>query len=233
MNKHRHSLARLRVFVAMLCLIFLAAGAFAAEPLKLVTATSGYYSTSIVLSAKADASEAVTVDVGDCVVGPSPLARSIEPAGADVLRNVGQYLCGGPFVLLDAPADVDAISVISFRHGNDRSSFAVPPIGAIERKTKLLGPLVSDDVEGAWITTFPTVETPLRAIVYDGRHLFVPLVEVFDAQPPVAQYRIQTEGVLFVEVEIFSFGVPFPPLYGFASTGSPDGGTFRAFPFGE
>lgn len=258
-RRDRETSARLRTFVGLIAgLVFLTAGALnmrgdepAAHP-KLVYANGGGYSTAYLFSAKAGVTETATGGIGDCGDRPAYLYSIAPEVGATYEAGIAQYLCNPKaFDLFDSPANVDAISIVSFNKFPDRSSFALPPIGTVAQgDPSVVGPLVNKGSIHAYITTFASVPTPLRLRVYGGDYLFFPWVEEFTANakvlneatgewftPPVSQYPITASGVFFVKIEIPSSDVWPQPVYapvsGFASDGDLNGGTFRAFPFGK
>jgi hypothetical protein len=230
-------LAIITAFAAQLGVLQLRADP--APPLKLVYAHTESYSTALLLSAKADATEAATGLVTNCG-GGFGYPYNIGPGiGAAYEPELAQYLCGdSAFILLDAPANVDAISVISYQDGIERSSFVLAPIGAVTNDHPFTSPapLVTSGDQHAYITTFATADTPMRVTVFGGS-LAAPQSEEFVATPPVSQYEIHATGVYFVAVSIRPCQLgPCPAgaaVYGFVSGGDPRGGTFRGFGFGR
>jgi hypothetical protein len=207
-----------------------------APPLKLVSAQTKdhHWRTSLFLTPLPNASAPAKIHVdeggGAC---PSPEV-TIAPNGAAILRDVAlTQFCGAQDIqLFPPPAGADSFTVLSFDDGKTQSSFDLPPIGAITSSQRF-GPIVSDDYEGTWINTFPTKPTPLSVEVYDGSGKKI-ATELYEANPPVDQYRLKTNvSIGFVVITGWP-GFPLTaPLYGFANSGTPRGGNLRAFPFGE
>ena len=241
-HRDRESRGRLRVSIGILIIAFTlqlsvpANAARADGPLKLVVANSMEYEAAIVLSAKRGATETAEGWLRNCV--PFGHEYSLDPAGAEYVTDLAENLCGEPaFALIDAPANADAVCVIRFQTVSERASFALPPIGSVtSEQSSTVGPLVNHGDIHSFVTTFPKAETPMRAKIFGGIHLFVPHSERFTVAPPVSQYAIQATGIYFVTVEIeactFAPCPVYEPVYGFASDGDSLGGTFRAFPFG-
>jgi hypothetical protein len=237
----RHASARLHVHVALLTVVlFIASVATAADsPRKLVFAHTSAFNTSVVLNARY-ATEPASGLLTDSPNSPCGYPWALNPGTAKLVRDLDTYLCDAPaFTLLEAPttASIEASSIISFDDDVTRSSFSLPPVGSVANdRPSYVGPLVSDDVEGAWITTFPEGETPMAVTIYDADTLDVVAFEDFPATAGASQYRIQyASGLFFALVEIdCAFGPcpTFPEVYGFASSGDEKGGNFRVFPFG-
>jgi len=208
-------------------------------PLKAVSAQTvdHHWRTSAMLTALPGATSTVQVHLqnegGACPTPPIPLV----PNGAAYVRDVAYtYFCGGgEFQLFPLPAGADIATVLSFDDGKTQSSFTLPPIGAITNTTpQRCGPIVNDGEEGTWITVFPSRETPMTAEVYDGAGKFVAR-ELFDVKPPVSQYGLVTPlrvGFVLVKIGWPGFDL-YPPVYGFVNSGTPRGGNFRVFPFGQ
>jgi hypothetical protein len=226
------------LFAAQLGVLQARADEPAAPPLKLVFSKNAAYQTAAIGTPKPGATETANAIITDCVGGGWPV--SIAPVdGAAYTEDLSYYLCNKDgFHLVDAPANVDVATIIRYRYNSERSSFTIPPIGAVtETRPSVVGPLIHQGDMHAFITTFASERTPLRAAIYGGDYLFLPWVETFTATPPVSQYPISANGVFFVKIEIppCSAG-PCPvyqPTYGFASYGDEQGGTFSAFPFGK
>lgn len=250
MNRNRNTEGQRRIVVGITKLFIITA--FAAQlgviqaradepappPLKLVVAKTAEYTTAAIATAKIGATEAASAIVTDCVGGGWPV--TIEPnIGAAYTENLSYYLCNkNGFSLIDAPANVDVLTSVRYRNGVERSSFTIPPIGAVAAAHPIVvGPLVNVGDIHAFITTFASESTPLSITIYGGDYLFVPLVETFWASPPVSQYAIGASGVFFVKVEIPTCSIGpcaiYAPVYGFGSHGDLQGGTFTAFPFGK
>lgn len=222
----------------------LPAAALAAPP-GLVVASTPQYSTSILVTSTPALTSPLTLNFSLCGLGPSWAVVTVKPGGADVARNIGVASCLPPFTVFAAPPPtVKAESIITFSDGRDRSSFTLGLIGALSGDQVIrLGPLVSDTEEGSWITLFPvSAATPFLATLFDARGVLPPSIELFRADPPVSQYRIAAKGVFWLELQL-GYGIPAPygcwpkvcgdygTIYGFASSGTPDGGSFRAYPF--
>jgi hypothetical protein len=215
----------------------------AEAPKKLVIGNTAAYSTSIIATAKPDATETVEVNFADVILYRAGVTLAIPVGGAAYAREVEKkFESKKPFYLVDSTDEAAPCTVLSFNDGGTRSSFTLPPVGSIDAThSAFVGPLISDDVEGAWVTVFPErAKTPIWLVVRDAGDLSKRKWETFYADPPVTQYRIQTPGISIVEVKI---GDPwfeclpyvdctvYGSVYGFASTGTPDGGNFRAFAF--
>lgn len=207
-----------------------------APPLKLVSGQTKdhHWRTSLFLTALPNASAPAKVHVqnegGAC---PSPDV-TLAPNGAAIIRDLAlSHFCGvKEFELFPVPSGADSSTVLSFDDGKTQSSFELPPIGAITSSQRF-GPIVSDDYEGTWINTFPTKITPLSVEVYDGSGKRIG-TELYEAQPPVDQYRLKTAvPVGFIVITGWP-GFPLTSsLYGFVNRGTPRGGNLRAFPFGN
>lgn len=214
-------------------------------PKKLVIANTGAYSTSIIATANPGATETVEVNFADVILYRAGVTLTIPVGGAAYARAVEKaFESSKPFYLIDSTDDAAPCTVLSFNDGATRSSFTLPPVGSIDAtRSAIVGPVISDDVEGAWVTVFPSkAGTPVWLIVRDAGDLATSRWETFKADPPVTQYRLVTRGISIVEVKIGDpwFGcLPmidcsvYGDVYGFASTGTPDGGNFRVFAFGN
>lgn len=216
-----------------------------APPLKIVSAGSvAYKDTYHVLSLKNGVTGPVSGVLTNASNGPCGYPFTVSEGGAELALHVHDYLCdaAGGFALIEAPADVDVVTIVTYDDGAVRTSLAIGPIGAVthDRPSIRRGPLVNEHSDGAYITTFASIETPMSVEIRDGRNIFLPIVEDFTASPPASQYRIQTEGIYFATVRMgwHVFGCfpsacsSYPPVYGFASSGDARGGNFREFPFG-
>jgi hypothetical protein len=242
------SLGRLRVpggiFTVLLALlvVVLAFNAAAAEiPRKLVVPQTGAYSASLLVIAGEDP---VEHDFSRCASGPSGAVVRLPAGGATILRNAGVAICASGFALIDAPEGATSLSVIRFDDGASRVSLPLPPIGALAGDGYVrVGPLIVDDEEGAWITVFAAYPgTPILVRLIDAENpLSAPIVEKFKASPPVTQYAIAARGIFFAEIFLgvdFTYRCwpgascdVFGSVYGFASSGSADGGNFRPYVF--
>lgn len=262
MNQHeRLRQHRLRVFIGytLLALLAVAAMAIAALPLhaadgKLVVAhvpgpdgQPPIYTTALELLATPDLVAETRIDISRCVVGPSGASLHVTPGGANYLSGLGSNACiDSPFLLLTIPPPtVTAKTIISFRYGQDRNSFTLPPIGAVAGdQVVTIGPCNSDDFEGCYLSVFPIkADTPFLVRLRDARGEAPDRVEMFKASPPVEQYRIQAKGLFWLDVQL-GVGIPAPygcwpeascdvygEVYGFGNSGSPDGGNLRPYPF--
>ncbi len=226
------------LFAAQLGVLQLRADESAAPPRKLVYANTAAYKTTILGWAQAGATGTASGEIGDCQGFGYPY--TIAPTGAIYVEDLASFLCGQPsFALLDAPTNIDTLSIVSSRLGSERSSFSVPPIGAVTDESPFNSPepLVNLGDRHTYITTFAEESTPMRATIFGGVYLYLPMIEDFTAEPPVSQYAIQATGVYFVSVSIRPCQVGpctvSAPVYGFASDGDSQGGTFRAFAFGQ
>jgi hypothetical protein len=234
--KNRHSDgATLRVHVGLyiLTLLFLCPTWLVAQeaPKKIVIAHGNGWSTSAIVENKT--ADPQTVDFNTCGIGPSPYFVTVAPNGADKVSNI--EVCGDWFALIDDPPGLTITSILSYENGASRASFPLPPFGAIDEAHPVtVGPVVVDDEEGGWVTVFAAYEgTPIKLTLHDARHVESDLVETFEAGE-ITQYRIQHSGLFYVTVEIgFDPIGAFAgaPVFGFASTGTPAGGTFRPFSF--
>lgn len=268
-SKRSPSFSRLRVAVIIVAAVAFGLVAYVSRadeapaplPLKLVIANSAPaptednphpngFTTRLLASNESD--ELAEGAFSNRTNGPCQRTYSLHPnGGAEVIADIGAYFCDEqPYELIDAPTNIEVLSLISFRHGESVSSFSVGPIGAVvQGKVSRVGPLVNDDVEASFITTFPKTWTPMKVTLYDGKDPDrVVAVELFASEPiacavdapagceplRVSQYQIQTKGVFFAEVEI-GWGLVgnFNPVYGFASSGAVNNGNFRSYPFGK
>ncbi len=205
-----------------------------APPVKLVSAQTAnrHWRTSLFLVANSTSPAKIHVQ-GDGGACPSPDV-ALAPNGAAIVRDVAlSQFCGAKEIeLFPVPAGADSFTVLSFDDGVTQSSFDLPAIGAITSSQRF-GPIVSDSIDGTWINTFPTKSTPLSVEVYDGSGVKV-ATELYEAEPPVDQYRVKARvAVGFIVITGWP-GFPLTaPLYGFANSGTPRGGNLRSFPFGQ
>jgi hypothetical protein len=192
----------------------------------------GYRTSVVAIGGPVDTSISLT----DVVISGAQLQI---PANTAVIAKGAGSAASSEFTLIDVPAVANIFSVIT----NPSTSFVIPPFGAFSAAApSRVGPIVSDDDEGTWITVFPKEPTPVYVVTFDGAGKVVGS-ETFDAVPPVTQYRITARvPVGFVGVTI-TRGLPwecFPrdcasyaPVYGFATTSRPDSGNMRVLPFGH
>lgn len=235
----------LALLIAFAILVVGATAAHAETP-GLVVASTPQYSTSILVTSTPALTSPITLNFSLCGVGPSWAIVTVPPGGANIARSIGVASCIPPFTIFAAPpSTVKAESIITYDDGKDRSSFTLGPVGALFGDEVIrVGPLVSDDQEGSWLTFFPLVaNTPVLVTLYDATGSGAPpRTELFRVSKPVGQHRIAAKGVFWVEIQL-GYGIPAPygcwPLvcsdygliYGFASSGTPAGGSFRAYPF--
>jgi hypothetical protein len=234
----------MRIPLVLSLVLLLAVSSFAADP-KLVAANTPAWSTSFLGVARPDLAHTATIRFGRCTIGPVEYEMKIVPGGANIVRNIGQA-CVDPFSLLPVPsAAVDVVSILSFRNGPDHSSFTLPPIGAISgSQTVRVGPLVVDDTEGAWLTLFvDKPSTPIFLTWVDAKGDAAPISEAITVNGPVTQIHATWPGVWWLDVKIGN-GIPDPyacwpaadcsafgDVYGFATSGTPEGGNMRVYPF--
>jgi hypothetical protein len=228
----------------LLAILLLAIPLAAADPpprMMLVTNTASYTSSILATSG----ATALQHDFSRCQTGPSGAVVSLLPGAAELLRNVGPWACAGSFGLVPAPAPPAAAeTIVAFDDGAHSASFTLPSLGALHGNdpVHIARPLVSDVVEGAWVTVIPTFDgTPVYIELQDARSLHEPAVERFVARKPITQYRIQAQGLFWVRV---SLGTDpryrcFPSLscdvyglvYGFAHSGADTGASVRVSAF--
>jgi hypothetical protein len=244
-------------FVCLVALIILAPHVRGDDPpKKLVVPTVANYSSAVVAYANPETTEPVTFTLADCTIGAiegaqlasnrKPKANgytvTLQPKGAIFITDLAGYLCKPGFALVKAPANVATYSMVSFGDGASRTSFRLDPIGAVawDRKTKILGPFVSDETYGTWLTMFADDETPAHVRLFSGATGEEFEVEDFTVYPPVTQYRVKAKGTFFLEVGLGDhYWQCFPsvncsylePVHGFASWGDPAGGNLVAHGF--
>ena len=245
----------LALLIAFAILVVGATAAHAETP-GLVVASTPQYSTSILVTSTPALTSPITLNFSLCGIGPSWALVTVKPGGADVARNVGVASCLPPFTIFAVPpSTVTAQSIITYDDGKNRSSFTLGAIGALSGDEVIeLGwvgdgdqrrrwPLVCDDFECSYITMFPTVpETPFYLTLYDARGIAPPVVEQWPGSGPAHQHGLEHRGVWFATLQLGK-GIPAPyacwpkvcsdygTIYGLASSGTPDGGSFRAYPF--
>jgi hypothetical protein len=219
------TLIALIIFVAIIALAPAAKG-----DEKVLIANTDHYRTSVVLTGAPGSS----YELSDCVLGGAGIRGEIPEEGVVVVRNVGDYLCSSGYLLLDAPADVQIQSIMRYLY-EPATSFVLSPLRRLTETPVQVGPLVSDDEEGSWVTVFVSETTPIRVEFSDGT------VEDFEATPSVYQYRIQRKGAFYARIALgHSYWGCYTheggcsavkPVYGFANSGTTLGGTFRSFGF--
>lgn len=203
---------------------------------KLVVGKGAGWSTSFLAQSNSD--DDVEVTIADIIGAGWGVTLDLPAGGAVIARNVGESFANESVAFLaPSPDAIDVVSLLSFNDGITRASFALPPIGSVTQAVSAnVGPLVSDSEEIATITTFSESDVPLYVMLTDGS-TGDRTVESFTSGVGVSQYRIQSQGVYLATVHVgyYGFGCHSrcegAEVYGFASTGSPDGGSFRSFSF--
>jgi hypothetical protein len=224
------------VVLLVAALIVLSCSAFADAPKKLLAADTEAWDFAIVV----ESGDAPLVhDFSLCRV-TSAAKVSLPAAAAQVLRD--PLVCADGFALLPAPpAPAIAETIVTFNDGTSSASFTLPALGVLPADValKVRRPIVSDDVEGSWITVIPTYDrTPLYVVLRDARDVDAPpIVETFKASRPITQHRIEARGVFWASIAVgtdptyrcfpSSTCSVYGDIYWFASTGTPAGGSFR------
>jgi hypothetical protein len=213
--------------------VFSAVCAEAGDKLLLAhTPGVGYRTSVVAIGGPVDTSISLT----DVVISG---AQFTIPANTAVIAKGAGSAASGEFTLIDAPP-VNIFSVVS----NPSTSFVIPPFGAFSSASpSRVGPIVSDDEEGTWVTVFPKETTPVYVVTFDGAGKVVG-TETFDAVPPVTQYRVKARvpvGFLGVSITRGTGGfecfprdcASYAPVYGFATVSRPDSSNMRVLPFGH
>lgn len=249
--RHRHAVrnVRIRITIAFIALLVMIAGtAVADDPApsharKLVLAQGHGWDASLL--ALSNSPELERVILADCIGAGWGWEFNLPPGAAALRRHAASAFCASvdaAFFLVDAPTNAAVMSLLSFESDSAQSSFTLGPIGYIDSAhPATLGPMISDSVDGAWITVFPAEPTPMHILIAGQTGPDPIAVEEFVAMPPVHQHRIahKSDQPLTAHVrvgyEFFGCGIGRScsdfRVYGFGTSGRPDGGSMRTFQF--
>jgi len=205
-----------------------------AEPKKLVVANSATISTTILASNPSGDPASLALAEQGCL--PLP-AKTVAPYSAIALKTAGM-LCS-EIALVDAPATLDAKSIVSFKYSGGRSSSVVGPFGAVTiERSSLVGPVINSGEQLAAITVFASEHTAITVAAYaDSKRANIIAVEEFDIPKGVSQVVPKANFVGWLDITLgyarFGLTPSKAPLYGFVSNATPDNGNAIVYPFGE